>query len=74
MIKNYQMIEKVEAEYLSSVNLTSEESLKQMGEMYDFYTKYGKKIDIPPEESSHVKTLIKVSKQFASLSERKQQK
>jgi hypothetical protein len=42
--------------------------------MYDFYAKYGKKIDIPPEESSHVKTLIKVSKQFASLSERKQQK
>ena len=67
MIKNYQLVEAVESEYLSHNILAPDEALTRMGDMYDFYIKYGGGTEIKHRDSSHLKALIRVTQQFASL-------
>ena len=71
MIKNYDIVKKVESQYFSRLVIQPpEECLRRVGEMYEFSMKYGYKADVPVEKSEHVVSLIKRSMLFLLLKER----
>ena len=63
MIKNYDIVKKMENIYLKDNILNPQESLDRMNEMYDFAMKYKQQEDnTSPENSQHIQSLIRMSK------------
>ena len=65
MIKNYDAVKEIEIAWLKKNALTPQEALARMNDMYDFAIKHSHRDNIPPENSQHIQSLIKMSKSFS---------
>ncbi len=65
MIKNYDAVKEIEIAWLKENALTPKEALDRMNDMYDFAIKHSHRKNIPPENSQHIQSLIKMSKSFS---------
>ena len=66
MIKNYHLVREAEAEYQSKYKPSLQERLKILGDMYVFSKGFEKKC-LSPEETPHVKMLIKLTNTFKKI-------
>ena len=64
MIKNYDIVKKTENIFLRENVLSPQETLSRANEMYEFAMKYKQDGNVPPEDSQHIQSLIKMSKLF----------
>ncbi|OGV37056.1 MAG: hypothetical protein A2X48_04390 [Lentisphaerae bacterium GWF2_49_21] len=68
MIKNYHLVKEAEAEYQSKHKPSLEERFKLLNDMYVFSKEFEKE-GLPPEETSHVKMLIRLANTFKKIGE-----
>ncbi|MCK5843687.1 MAG: hypothetical protein KAG97_03200 [Victivallales bacterium] len=68
MMKNSHIVREAENEYLLRHVPSSEEGLKIIGEMHEFYFKHGRKgMTMEPELTPHVRSLIRLSEDFRKI-------
>lgn len=67
MIKNYHMIREAEVEYQSNQKLSLDKRMELFEEMYLFTRNFERMEKTPPEETPHVKALIKLAAIFKKI-------